>query len=607
MRIFRWKAIGPLLLFLALVAVLWALFADLLVRHSVEDVGTEVVGARVDLTEADLQLRRGAVVLRGLQVANPQKPMTNLVEAREIIARFDAEALLRKKVVIDTFAFRDVRFGTPRRTSGAIDQRSPKTGAVARQVAQWVEAVSIPEFSLEGLGSRVVDVEAISADSLHTLALARRVVSDADSMRLGWEQQLRALDPRPQIDSARALAQRLREANPIRLGPIGVRNLVQSTRSTIADIERLEDRVRGLERTVTAGVDTVRAGVGRFDEARAADYAYARGLLKVPSLTGPDLSPALFGTALLERLRPVLYWLQLAEEYLPPGLDPRRRPGPSRARLAGTTVTFPEHEALPTFLLVFGELSLAIGGATAATGDYLARVAGLTTEPTIYGRPLRFVAERTGAAAGPRQLRVGGMLDHTSRPLRDSVQALVGGVTLPTISLGATGVRLGLGEGTTELSIGRLGDSVAVRLLMRAAGVSWEREGGAPAATAPIGSQAWAEGLLWRTVSGIRDVEIVGRLAGRLSAPRFAVRSNVGDQIAQSLRRELGAEIQRAEAEVRARVDGLVQERVAEARARLSALQTEVQERVSEQRAEVARVKAELEQRLREFTRVPMP
>lgn len=607
MRIFRWKAIGPLLLLLAIVAVLWALFADLLVHHSVEDVGTEVVGARVDLSAADLQLRRGAVVLRGLQVANPQKPLTNLIEAQEIIARFDAEAALRKKVVIDTFAVRGVRFGTPRRTSGAIENPSPTTGTVARQVSQWVETVSIPEFTLEGIGSRVVDVEAISPDSLQTLALARQVVSEADSMRQGWEQQLRALDPRPQIDSARALAQRLQAANPIRLGPVGVRNLVQSTRSTIADIERLEDRVRGLEQSVTAGVDTVRAEVGRFDDARAADYAYARGLLKVPSLTGPDLSPALFGTAMLERLRPVLYWLQLAEEYLPPGLDPRRRAGPSRARLAGTTVTFPEREALPTFLLAFGELSLAIGGATAATGDYVARVTGLTTEPTIYARPLQFVAQRTGAVAGPRQLRVGGVLDHTSRPVRDSVQALVGGVTLPTIPLGATGVRLGLGEGTTQLNVSRLGDSLAVRLLMRAAGVNWERDGGAPAAAAPIGSQAWAEGLLWRTVSGIRDVEIEGRLAGRLSAPRFAVRSNVGDQIAQSLRRELGAELQHAEAEVRARVDALVLEQVAAARARLTALQSEVQAQVSEQRAEVERVKAELEQRLRELTPVPIP
>ena len=47
---------------------------------------------------------------------------------------------------------------------------------------------------------------------------------------------------------------------------------------------------------------------------------------------------------------------------------------------------------------------------SAAQGEYVARVAGLTTEPAIYGRPIQFLAGRTGAGRGPSAVRVTGEL-----------------------------------------------------------------------------------------------------------------------------------------------------------------------------------------------------
>jgi hypothetical protein len=56
--VFRWRAIVPLLLFLALVVGLWVLLLDRTVRRAIEDSGTEAIGARVELAEADLRLAR---------------------------------------------------------------------------------------------------------------------------------------------------------------------------------------------------------------------------------------------------------------------------------------------------------------------------------------------------------------------------------------------------------------------------------------------------------------------------------------------------------------------------------------------------------------------
>src|SRR3990170_8647107 len=212
MRVVRWKAVIPLGVTLVLVAGFWWLFLDRAVERAVEYVGTEIVGARVDVASAEVSLGRGAVVLRGLEVTNPDQPMTNLVQSDEIVAQIRMLPLLEKKVVIDTMAVRGVRFGTPRRTSGALEHPSPTTGRVGRAISEWANRIRLPPLNLQGL-TGVVDVSRIRPDSLRTIAAARAMPGRTDSLRTAWRAELAGLDPQPQVDSARAMIARLRQAD----------------------------------------------------------------------------------------------------------------------------------------------------------------------------------------------------------------------------------------------------------------------------------------------------------------------------------------------------------------------------------------------------------
>jgi hypothetical protein len=306
----------------------------------------------------------------------------------------------------------------------------------------------------------------------------------------------------------------------------------------------------------------------------------------------------------LERIRPLLYWLQIAGEYLPPGLDPRRYAGPSRLRAAGTTVRFPEERAEPSFLLRRAEADVEIGGAGNAAGRYAARLEGLTSAPAIYGRPTRLVARRATASG----VRAGGaslVLDHVDLPLSDSIDVQLEGIPLPSVLVSAAGARLHLGNGATVISLLRTGDSVQGRVFWRSSAVTWERLGAAAgrAAAMRVGSREWAEDLMWRAVARINPVEIEARLSGALSGPRLGVSSNVGREVAAALRREVGAEIARSEQRVRAEVDRLVGEQVDAARGRMTAAQAQVEGEVAKRRADVDRVKRELEAEIRNLTR----
>jgi hypothetical protein len=158
-RFFRWKGVVPMLLLAVLLTVLWLLYVDVVIDRSVEVVGADVVGAKVDVAEASLDEDEARVILRGLQVANPDAPMTNLVDIPEIVADLNVRALAEKKIVVESLVLSNVRFGTARRTSGALENPGPHSGRITRQISSWAASIPTPELNFEGLVGTVVNVD----------------------------------------------------------------------------------------------------------------------------------------------------------------------------------------------------------------------------------------------------------------------------------------------------------------------------------------------------------------------------------------------------------------------------------------------------------------
>jgi len=603
----RWRAVLPLAVVLSLGVLFTVLLLDRAVRRGVEAAGTAAVGARVDLAEADVQLRAGRVRLSGLAVTDPAQPMRNLLEAEELVFDVGMRPALEGKVVIDTLAARGLRFGTRRTVSGAIP-RPPgpvapeEPGAIQQAVDAWMAQVKVPPLELSTL-TRAVNVDAIAAESLATLRAARLAQATADSARERFTTGLRAADPRPTLDSAEALLARLRGADLRSLGLVGARNAVRDVRRTLRDLQQIDDRFAAFEKGTRASLDTLGRRLQAIPEARTADYAYARSLLQLPTVEVPAIGPQLFAPVLAEKVGAVMYWVQVAERYVPPGITRQMRAGPSRARASGTDVLFPKSQVYPDFLARLAELSLAIGGEGAAAGAYTARLEGLTTRPAVFGAPTTFLVSRTGAAVGPRDVRISGSLDHRGAPARDVLEARLRGIPLPTFALGGLGGSVALGDGVSELRLRRDGDRLDGRWVWRSTSVRWQRDSLATRSSNP--TTRLLEDALWRALGRIDSVEIEARFTGALTKPALAVRTNIADAIAGALQAQLGDEIRRAEAQVRARVDGLVADAERQARARVEAVRTEAEGRLTAERARLEAQRAALEQRLRELARIP--
>lgn len=583
--------------FLMAVGFVWYLLADRVVEQSVETVGASLTGARVDLESADVRPRDGSIRLTGLAAANPDKPMRNLFEAEEVVGDLMLAPLLEKKIVIQRLSIRGVRFDAERAESGALEDPDPEAGALWREVNRWAEAVEVPSLSLDGLAG-VVSVEAISEDSLATVRYARVLVSRADSLRTDWVTRVESLDPRPRIDSVRSVVGRLEDFRLTPLNALQLPGLIRDGRETLEQLGSLQTEIDALDDSVRSQISSFDLSTDRFQALRAEDLVYARGLLNIPSLEGPSISPALFGGSATAWLKPVLYWAQAAERFLPPGLDPRNRPGPDRVRASGTTFDFRRGATWPDFLIQEGDVDVEVGSDGPFAGSYSAVVRALSSSPSLLSRPADVRMSRVGGTEGPEALSLAVVIDHTSEVLRDSLVFDVSSVELPSLAIDAFGGDLVLGQGDASLAVRRMGDEIDVRLLWTSDNLVWDSEESLEEESPSVGSTEWGRRLVQRSVAELGSVQLEMGLSGAITAPSLSVSSNIGQAIAASLRSEVGEEVAAAEARLRAEVDTRIQPAISRARSEVDSLTTGVGAQIGANREELIALRARLEARI---------
>ena len=578
---FRWKAIIPLVLGLALLVGAWLLLADRLGRLAVERGGTAVLGAKVDVREFHFSLGRGSVILRGLVAASPFDSLENLFEADELTADLDLLPLLEKKVAIDRLAANGLRFGTARTTSGFVPSSGPGASAqIMANVKSWAAqpALQVPILQL---ATGKLTVDSLDPRKLQTVLAAESLAARADSSRQAWAAALDSLDAKSTADSALAFARRLQGAKPTDLA------LLRDARRMLDRVKQTRDRLAALESGVRAGAGTLTTGLAGLQDARRRDYDFARSLVRLPPIDATAIAWVLFGPEAVRKFQRALYYTQLGRAYMPPGLLPRAHPAPARRRMAGTTVEFPRANRPPGFLLRDAELSFFLGSDSGASRRYAGRLQGLTSAPALYGRP-------TTLEVRAPTLSADGLFDHVHDTPRDAVGANIQGVSLPAITIPGMPIRVVPGRGDVALGFALYGDSLRGRWQISAPAATWQRDSAA--------GGSLAADLLYRVVSGIENLDLTAELGGTLSHPELHVRSNLDRAVSDRLHSMIGAEVDAAESRLRVEVDRLADAKVAPVKAQVAQLTTEANARLQQGRQALDAAQRQIEQQLRRLT-----
>ena len=306
-----------------------------------------------------------------------------------------------------------------------------------------------------------------------------------------------------------------------------------------------------------------------------------RSLLKLPTFSAPDIGNAFFGKVSIDRFQQALYWAELARHYMPPGLLPRAGPGSQAA--AGRRAPrsgFPKERTWPSFLLQLGQVDF-----THRRGTAQGRLRGHGAGADLGARALRQADGRE------RQARRAGLGHRRTRRRRDrgpsdverarlgGGQAPRGGAAVVRHPRAAVPNRAGHRRRRRSTSLLR-GDRLRGPLVDRV------ESGGAGRWTAR-GTRSDLEQVVWRVVSGLKQLDVTPQLGGTVKAPKLSVRSNLDDAIAQRLKAVVGEEVAKAEAMARAKVDSLVNDKVEPVKQRIAAVQAEATKRVADQQQQL--------------------
>jgi uncharacterized protein (TIGR03545 family) len=372
----RWRGLIAFLVVNGLLFTFFLLFVDGLVKRTIEKTGAALVGARVELDDAGLSLIPLGLSLSRLQVTNPDEPMTNAVEISRIAFSMDLLNLLRRKVIIEEMAVDNVRFKTPRKTSGALSRPPEKVPDQAKK--SLIEKLSLPSLEIPDVQ------EILEKEDLQSLTRIRSVRQEIEAEREKWQRRLDELPDKAKLEEYRNRIKDLKSSKKGGLEGLlgGTAGLMALQKEIKGDLDRLNSAKTSLK-TDLAGLQK------RVNEAARAPLEDVRRLKEKYSLSPQGLSNIsrmLLGEQISYWVETGLRWHERLAPVLARVVDQHKEVSVTRPiRGKGMDVHFKEKNPVPDFLIRAAQVSIAI-----PDGILTGQVNHVTPDQDVMGVPLTF-------------------------------------------------------------------------------------------------------------------------------------------------------------------------------------------------------------------------
>ncbi|GJL62806.1 MAG: hypothetical protein NPIRA04_14600 [Nitrospirales bacterium] len=386
-KFMKWS-LGFVFILTVLLVVFWIFVVDVIVENIIEAKGTEIVGAIVELDEADLSVFPSGLTLTRLQVTNPDKPMTNAVDIARMAMGLDVLPLLWRQVIIDEMAVEGVRFGTERSASGAI------RNAPISEPAESAFALSLPALKIPNVK------EILEKEDLETMRLIEALKSDIQHERDIWEERLKQLPGKEQVQKYK---QRVKQVKKSAKGGIGgVLSGVEEVQSLKTEIETDVRQVKDAKKEFEEKITLLKTRLAQIQSAPQRDIQHLQKKYNLSPQGLANLSQSLLGSHVGAWVQQGVSWYERLKPYLEQGQEAEKSETPASADDPGVD-----------FLIRLAKVSLQLD-----VGDLAGTVRNITPEQATFGQPLTF-AFSGEKLKDVQSLVLEGTLDH-----RQPAQAL---------------------------------------------------------------------------------------------------------------------------------------------------------------------------------------
>ncbi len=123
-KLIRWKAVIPLVIFIVCLTILCTFFLDNIIKNTI--IGESIFSAKVEISSLKTKFKNMSIEINGLCVADKSDPWKNLFEVDKTKFAIKPIPLLSKKVIIDEMSIEGIRWATKRKTFGGLPPKKIK-------------------------------------------------------------------------------------------------------------------------------------------------------------------------------------------------------------------------------------------------------------------------------------------------------------------------------------------------------------------------------------------------------------------------------------------------------------------------------------------------
>ncbi len=526
----RWTWVIPRLI---LVSLLWAIMAfgfDPFLRYTAIQTAQSMTGARTDIEELTTSFFPPVVSLNNVALASASSPGTNLVEFAELSGHLAGAPLLRKSFVLEEARVTGIRFGTVRNDDGQLEVVPTEP-----QQPSWLTE-KLSEIGDEWLQQLVVDVrQQLDPNTLETWRTSQQLKVKWEDRVEVMQRDLKTFEPR-----VRQLETKMEQVKS--LPPV---NQVEQYLQLAAEGQQLVQEAQQLQNDVRRMGPEVQQDLRQLDIARQNDQQQVVQKIRQLTPSPRRITESLIGPQMYQQLHQALSWLQLGTEYQKQLLDQT-----DVERHRGQDFEFPLLNPTPRLhcrrIEMSGELTIA-----QQLSPFRALLTDATSDPKLVGQPMVF--QMTSSGQTPLQLAVrhDATTDHPTTDVMAELREFQ-----PR--------RLQLGDARSAVLTAALsGLHWSARIRLQDENIVGAIKLHAQLTESDLSSARMPD-MLRSEVAGVFQtldtVDATLNLAGNLRQPQIEIQSDVGQQIADGMKRAFQRQGEQLKAAMTAKVAEIAQE-----------------------------------------------
>lgn len=584
----RFEAIIPLAVVFGLVFLYFTLFFDMHLRRGLEYGATMANGAEVNIGKLDTSVWNASMVVRDIEMTNPEFPARNRVQIGEMNFRMLWDALLRGKIVIDEASIIDVQIDTPRKRAGTVlpvKVSEDTDGYGDKVLGQMKEAFSenvLGDLAAIVGGANPANQLATMKAELKSSAYVAEMQKSLDEKNQQWKSRMAAM---PKGEDFSALK--------LRLANVKLDNLqdVSQIQASVKELESIRDEfdaktklVRETGTALSGEMSSFRDSYAELDKIAKEDVRNLQAQMHLPSLDARTLSRALFGMDVLGKVQQARGYMDQARSYMPAKSE-KKKAAPVRKLKKGRDYVFGRPNSYPQFWLQKALISSRLSG---GQSDLSGEILDATSNPAMVGRPMVATIKGNFPQLGVSGIKAELVIDHTTSVPAERLAMEVGRYAVAGRSL-VSSPSVGLGfskaEGSVKFAAKLSEDNVDVRMANQFTQVAFETK---------AQSDVVRE-MMNASVAGLDTVNLNASVTGTWSKLDWQISTNLADSLTRGMQRYLQGKMDEAKARIEALVNGKIDEQRKRLYARQGEIESALKSGLAERQAQIDKLRGELD------------